>query len=243
MKSKTLFILIFLMSALVLTAQNSNQNDDINRTISVTGSASMNVMPDEIILSVSLEEYWEEQFLPNAKKEDYKTKIAIDKIENIFFKKIDKIGISRDSILLVNTGRSWLWNSKSIVYKNYNISVSDFETADEILYKLDFYGIETAQISELKNKDIPKYRKEVKKLAMLAAKNKAAYLLETIDEELGRVISIRERSYESSSSFYRPSRSAYSNVHMGSAGESENEDNFRAIPLRYEIEAVFEIRE
>lgn len=243
MRRKTLFALIFLIPALVLTAQNSNQNDDISRTISVTGSASMNVMPDEIIFFISLEEYWEEQFLPNTDKNDYKTKVSIDKIENLFFEKIDKIGIPRNSILLVNTGRSWLWDSKSILYKNYNISVTDFETADEILYKLDFYGIETARISELKKIDIAIYRKEVKSQAMVAAKNKAAYLLKTIDEELGRVISIKERSYESASSFYGPSTSAYSNVFMGSAGESKNEDNFRAIQLRYEIEAIFEIKE
>ncbi|MCD4731058.1 MAG: SIMPL domain-containing protein [Bacteroidales bacterium] len=241
MKKRTLFILIFLISVLVVTAQNLNDNKD--RTISVTGSASMNVMPDEIIMSVSLEEYWEEQFLPNTNKNDYKTKVSIDKIENIFFEKIDKIGIPRDSILLVNTTRNWLWNSVSVIQKNYNISIINFETADKILIEMDFHGIKSTRISELKNKNIPEYREDVKKQAMLAAKNKAAYLLETIDEELGRVISIRERSHESGSSFYRPSRSAFSNVHMGSAGESKNEDNFRSIPLRYEIEAVFEIRE
>jgi len=243
MKRKALFTLILLTFSLLVAAQDLLQDDNKNRTISVTGSASMNVMPDEIILSVSLEEYWEEQFLPNTKKEDYKTKVAIDKIEDIFFENIDKIGISRDSILLVNTSRNWLWNSVSVIQINYNISVSNFETADLILYELDFYGIKSVRISELKNEKIPEYRQDVKKQAMLAAKNKAAYLLESIDEELGRVISVNERNYENFSSFYQPSTSAYSNVMMGSAGESENEDNFRAIPLRYEIEAVFEIRE
>lgn len=131
----------------------------------------------------------------------------------------------------------------SVIQINYNISVSNFETADLILYELDFYGIKSVRISELKNEKIPEYRQDVKKQAMLATKNKAAYLLESIDEELGRVISVNERNYENFSSFYQPSTSAYSNVMMGSAGESENEDNFRAIPLRYEIEAVFEIRE
>ena len=131
----------------------------------------------------------------------------------------------------------------SVVYKNYKISVLNFETADKILLEMDFYGIKEVKISELKNKDIPKYRKEVKSQAMLAAKDKAVYLLETIDEELGKVISIREQNYENHSIYSRPSVSARSNVFMGSAGESINEDNFRSIPLRYAIEAVFEIKE
>jgi len=242
MKRKALYILFLLVSTSVLFAQDIFTNEDIKRTISVTGSASMNVMPDEIILSISLEEYWEEQLLPNSRREDYKTKVFMVDIEAEFFNKIDKIGIPRDSLVLESTGRNWTWRPKSVVFKNYRISVESFELADLILYEMDFYGIKSASISELKNKNISVYREDVKKQAMLAAQNKAAYLLETIDEALGRVISIRERSHESVSSFYRPSRSAYSNVAMGSAGESNNEDIFRTIPLRYEIEAIFEIK-
>lgn len=241
MKRKALYILLLLVSTSVLFAQDIFTKDDINRTISVTGSASMNVMPDEIILSISLEEYWEEQLLPYSRRADYKTKVFIVDIEAEFFNKIDKLGIPRDSIVLERTGRSWTWHPKSVVFKNYRISVKSFETADLILYEMDFYGIKSASISELKNKNISEYREDVKKQAMLAAKNKAAYLLETIDEALGRVLSIKERGYESGSSFYRPSRSTYSNVAMGSAGESNNEDIFRFIPLRYEIEATFGI--
>lgn len=242
MKRKTLIAALFLISSSLLLAQDIFPEDEKNRTISVTGSASMEVMPDEIILSITLEEYWEEQFLPNAKREDYKTKVLIVDIETEFFNKIDKIGIPKDSLLLESSGRSWVWRPLSVVYKNYKVSVASFEVADQILYEMDFYGVKSAGINELKNKDISEYRADVKKQAMLAAKNKAAYLLETIDEDLGRVISIRERSHEGNSSFFRPNFSARSNTRMSSAGQANNEDTFRSIPLRYEIEATFEIR-
>lgn len=242
MKRKTLITLVVLMNSLILGAQTLFENNNNNRRITVTGSATMNIMPDEIIISIRLEEYWEEQFLPNTRKEDFEDKVTIDKIETEFFNKIDKIGIPKDSILLESSGRSWYWYPLSVVYKNYKISVSNFEIADEILYEMDFYGIKSVNISELKNINIPQYRKEVKSEAMIAAKNKAAYLLETIDEELGRIISVKERNSENHSMFSRPSASAYSNVMMGSSGDSKNEDNFRSIPLRYEIEAVFEIK-
>lgn len=243
MKKGTIIFLLILTLGTALEAQNFNQNTDTKRTISIVGSATMNVIPDEIILFIGLEEYWEEQLLPNTNKDDYNTKVSIDKIEDIFTEEITNIGIHQDSIILVNTGRKWLWPSKSVIYRNYSISVRDFKTADEILYVLNFHGINAAQIYELKNIDIPEYRKVVKKQAMLAAQNKAIYLLEAIDEELGTIISVRERSHESIGSFNKPIKSVYSNVRMGSSGNMENEDIFRSIPLRYEVEAVYKIKQ
>ncbi len=73
MKRKALCTLFLLIPTSIIFAQDIFIDDDVNRTISVTGSASMNVMPDEIILSISLEEYWEEQLLPSSRREDYKT--------------------------------------------------------------------------------------------------------------------------------------------------------------------------
>jgi len=243
MRKVTIIIFLIITIGAALEAQNFSQNTDTKRTISIVGSATLNVIPDEIVLFIGLEEYWEEQLLPNTNKDDYNTKVSIDKIEDIFFERITKIGIHKDSIILVNTGRKWLWISKSVIYRNYSISVRDFKIADEILYVLNFHGINAAQIYELKNKDIPEYRKEVKKQAMLAAQNKAIYLLEIIDEELGRLISVRERSHERMGSFNKPIKSVYSNVRMGSSGNIENEDIFRSIPLRYEVEAVYEIKQ
>lgn len=214
------------------------------RTINVNGSATMDVIPDEIILKINLEEYWEEQYLPNKTKDQFVTKVALGVIEKKFFETLDKLKISRDSVLLESIGNIRRWDYKLVQYKVYKISVTTFEKADKILFELDFHGIASANVAELKNKKLTQYRQDVKKEAMLAAKNKAEYLLNVINEQLGVVISINEVNSESGT-YYSGSgtSSLLSNTFMGSTGNVENKDLYRYIPLRYHIDATFEIKE
>jgi uncharacterized protein len=214
------------------------------RTINVSGSATMDVIPDEIILKINLEEYWEEQYMPNKTQDQFVTKVELGLIEKKFFETLDKVKISRDSVLMESIGKIRLWdNNKSVQYKVYKISVATFEKADKILFELDFHGIASANVAELKNKKLTQYRQDVKKEAMLAAKNKAEYLLNVINEQLGVVISINEVNTESDTYYSGSGKSSFlSNTHMGSTGNVENMDLYRYIPLRYNINATFEIK-
>ena len=96
-------------------------------------------------------------------------------------------------------------------------------------------------ISELKNKNITEYRKQVKIEAMKAAKEKATYLLQSIGENIGRVITVIEM--ENNNSYFRREQNMFSNTMLTDDSPiSGTEENVKKIKLKYEIKVRFEIK-
>jgi len=81
-------------------------------------------------------------------------------------------------------------------------------------------------------------KRELKIQALLAARDKATYLLNSIDEKLGNVISITEAD----NSNYPTPRVMYANKAMQyNAVAPDSDIDFKKIKLSFQINAVFEI--
>ncbi|GAB5566015.1 MAG: SIMPL domain-containing protein [Winogradskyella sp.] len=231
MKFKVLSILC-LFVILQLSAQET-------KFIEVTGSADMYVVPDEIIFIIGIEEYWEEEF-KNKKAKHYKTKVDISTIEGQLLTDLNELGIASDNVKSTEVGNYWRQRGKEfLVSKRLEISLNDFSLINAIISKLDRKGIDYMRIGELKNKKLTEFRKEVKKKALLAAKEKAAYLLDTLDKKLGEVISITELNGDILSWRVAPLASSNTSINSNSTQSAENE---KKIKLRFEIKAKFEIQ-
>lgn len=233
MKSKLIVLLIgLILFGSNLTAQES-------RFIEVTGSAEMLIEPDEFIFIIGIEEYWKEEFEKKKEFEDYKNKVKISEIEGQLIKDLNGLGIKTERIKSTEVGNYWRHRGKEfLISKKLEISLTDFKFINQIISRLDSKGIDYMQIGELKNKELVNYRKEVKKQALLAAKEKAKFLLEAIDKKLGDIISITELNSENY--LWRPTM-ATSNVLMDST-ENPQAENGKKIKLRFEINAKFEIQ-
>ncbi|MEO1010902.1 MAG: SIMPL domain-containing protein [Bacteroidota bacterium] len=231
MKFKLVLFTCSVLLGLNLIAQES-------KYIEVTGSAEMLIDPDEFVFIIGIEEYWKEEFEKKKEFEDYKNKVNISEIEGQLIKDLNELGIKSEDIKSTEVGNHWRYRGKEfLISKRIEILLTDFELINQIISKLDGKGIDYMRIGELKNKKLVNYRKEVKKRALLAAKEKAEYLLETIDKKLGDVISITELNSENY--FWRPEIST-SNVLMNS-NENSQAENEKKIKLRFEINAKFEI--
>ena len=232
MKLRLILLAIVVTLGINLTAQES-------KYIEVTGSAEMLIEPDEFIFIVGIEEYWKEEFEKKKKFKDYKNKIKISEIEGQLIKDLNELGIKTEDIKSTEVGNYWRYRGKEfLISKKLEISLNDFKHINKIISKLDRKGIDYMRIGELKNKELVNYRKEVKKQALLAAKEKAKYLLETIDKELGDIISITELN--SDNYFWRPALSG-SNTILNSS-KNPTAENDKKIKLRFEINAKFEIK-
>ena len=103
--------------------------------------------------------------------------------------------------------------------------------------------VENIRIASKKNKDIQKYRKDVKIEAVKAAKEKATYLLESVGEHIGSVISIEE--IPENNNYWYGNTNLLSNSIINHNATNNNDDevkNVASIKLRYEIKAKFEIK-
>ena len=211
------------------------------RFIEVTGSAEIKIEPDEIRFQIGIEEYWKEEFEKGKEYKDYITKIPIEEIEKNLMLSLTQIGITKPQIIVKEIGQNWSRPGKDFKKsKTIELILTNLSKMNEILAKVSVKGVNSMRISELKNKDLTKYREQVKIEAMKAAKKKAGYLLKSVDEELGRVISVIELD-NNSGTIWSP-RDMRSNTIMPSNSSSDSNENMRKIKLKYEIKIRFEIK-
>jgi len=208
-----------------------------DRFIEVTGSAEMLIEPDEIIFNIGLAEYWENEFKPPYAEANKGEKVKILAIEQQLLNDLKAIGISKKDIKSTDVGNNWRGRNEEIrMRKAFEISLTDFSLVNRIISEVNTLGVEYMRIGELKHKDISSYRVDVKKQALLAAREKASYLTETLGKTIGDVISIREVAADR---IYSDARLSNAMMESSSSGlEIE-----KKIKLRYEIIAKFEILE
>jgi len=232
---KNLFLLILFAASLTTFAQ---QNSNELRTIEVKGSAEMEVEPDEILLIIGIQEYWEEEFEKNKKPEDYKTKVPLAIIEDDVIKKLRQAGIEKESVKVRNVGNYWRQQGKEFLFsKQLEVELNEFSKINDLIDLLDAKGIRNLNIGELRNSEIERFKNKVKINALKNAREKAKVLVESLGEELGEVITIKEIS----SGFVRP---MYGGAMMARSAEMAPEriDQVQNIKLEYQVQATFRIK-
>lgn len=214
----------------------------IHRTIEVTGSAEMEIEPDEVYLAVTLKEYLKD-----------KAKVRMEEIETEFKNTLTKLGISLKDVSVESASAyfnyDWNWyrnestKTDFLASKTYIIKLPNLGKYNELMKKLDTKGIENAWLQRTENSKIEQYREQVKVNALKAAKAKATVLVQSIGNQLGEVVFIREIN---AGNFYpQPMYKAVSNMAMMDAesGAASTESiGMQKIKIRYEIEAHFFIR-
>lgn len=123
--------------------------------------------------------------------------------------------------------------------KQYRIRFRDLNKYNFILSKIDPKGIQSTNIDSYDYSKMIELKKELKIQALLAAKEKATYLLASIDEKLGGAINITEVD---NSNFQAPRPMMFANKAMTTdAAPADSDIDFKKIKLSFQINAVFEI--
>jgi len=225
--------LLILIALVAITGSVFAQAVDLRRKIEVSGTAEKEVTPDIINISISLQEYM-----------DGKKKVTIDQLENQLETAVKAAGISKDDFT-VNNVSAWnnTWNKKKtpdfLASKQYGIRLHDLNKFNQILEKVDPKGIQSTNIDSYDYSKITELKRELKVQALLAAKEKASYLLSSIGDKVGDAISITEID---NGGGYQMPRPLYANTMMAkAAAPAESDINFKNIKLSFQVNAVFEI--
>ena len=153
--------------------------------IEVTGTSSLEVMPDKISISIILTNKIIDKQQFNIQEQEKKLKQVL--IEN----KIDLSFLS----LVTSLSQIITKKEKEIgfeVIKIYMLQLSSAEQVSKIFRELQDLNIKEASIEKVEHSKIDSLRKEVRISAIKAAKNKAEYLLDAIGEQIGKPIEVRE---------------------------------------------------
>lgn len=225
---------LFILATLVLiTCSAFAQNVDLRRKIEVTGIAEKEVTPDIINVSISLQEYL-----------DGRKKITIDQLESQLESAVKQAGIPKEDFTISNvSGWNNTWQKKKnpdfLASKQYSIKFHDLDKFNQILSKVDPKGIQSTNIDSYDYSKMADLKRELKIQALLSAKEKATYMLNSINEKVGRPISITESD---NSSFPTPRPMMFKTMTVGlNAAPPESDIDFKPIKLNFQVQAVFEI--
>jgi uncharacterized protein len=214
------------------------------KSITVTGSAEMEVVPDEIYFMIVLQEYMNKD----------KVKVGIEILEKELQNSVSAADIPKENLQIENVfGQQWVYKKRKqhdfLSSKRYIIKLSDPTKIDGILDKLDPQGIDRISISKLSYSKIEQFRKELKIQAIKNAKEKARYLLEAIGEQLGEPIFIREGVvseqpivWDLNPVYNQSSNSRNGYFDLDASIGSGNAISFKSMILRFEITAEFKIK-
>jgi len=225
--------IIFICITATLFAQTTEY---YQKKISVTGTAEMEIVPDEIYFRIVLKEYQKD-----------KNKVPIDKLEKELNQAIVSAGIAKEDFTIEQvSGISWskkkkddaeLYNSKSFIVK-----VSTPGKIDELLNKVNPESIYSIEIRNYSHSKIEEYKKQLKIAAIKAAKAKAIYLLEAIDEKIGVVIEVNEEGTVYGGFNMIESEISNTSYEYSTSNSEPAAIGFQKIKLQFKIYATFAIQ-
>jgi len=235
---KNLFIA--LLSVLSITA--FAQETKYPKTINVNGTAEMEITPDQIFVQVELREYDKK----GAGKVDIQT------IRNNFLSGLKKIGIA-DTNVTIQGYSGWdgnIWYYKKNKKQNpdlkagitYWVKVSSTAKMDELVSVMDDEATQNFFIAKVSHSKMEEYRKLLKIQAIKAARDKAIYLADAINEKVGEAITINEP--QEMGHYPQPMYRANVMMEQKMAGADEAPMNvdFKKIKLQFDVNVVFALK-
>ncbi len=231
----TIKILLILMFPLMGFAQNEMNPLHSTPYIEVTGEGEIEIIPDEIYLQFTLKERY-----------DGKTKINIGDLEKKMKQKLRSKNIHLDKLSLANADAEYVKikrkNKDVLASKDYILEVSGTGELAKVWDVLDDVDALNAFIKRVDHSKMDEFKKEVKIKAIKHAKEKATYLLEAVDQKVGKALFIQERETYNQPIMVR-GKSNFAMMDSAEAGYVANEPEitFKKIKLKYKVFARFAI--
>jgi uncharacterized protein YggE len=190
MKKLMIALTLFLGVSTAAVAQQNVSIVENQNYIEVTGYNKAEIAPDEIYIAFQINEG------------DSRSRTSVTTQERNMIRALQQLGIDVEKQLTVkdmssNFKKYILRRTDIQVSRDYQLKVSDAQTAASVFAALEGVGIANASITKAEYSQIDSFVLENKVLAMKNAQNKAARLAEAIGQTIGKAIYIQdyERTY------------------------------------------------
>ena len=235
---------LVILNCLLLSTTNVYAQTDktpiTERTIEVTGTAEMLIVPNEFTFRITLHERFEN-----------KEKISIEKQEEKLKEALTNMGIDVQKDLTIADITSIYTTQRRkkdvIGSKDYNLKINDLSKIEKLQQVADKLDLSRLDLMETSHSDLVKFRKQTKMEAVKAAKLKAEYMLEAIGDKLGKTIHVQEivdadEHQRYLNTMQRGSLTSNSSFSMQDAFKTGETLGFSKIKLKYNVLIVFEIK-
>lgn len=235
-------LLLFLTTSIfAMTSFAQNTVNPYPRTITANGSAETEIVPDEIYVQVDLKEY----------EKKGSGKVTIDKIRQEFLSAARSLGLAEADLSVsgydaANFNPWWRKkNKKDELYASitYQVKLHNTTQIDQLVDKLDDNATQNFYISRVSHSKAEEFRKNLKIQAIKAAKEKAVYLADAVNEKIGVAVTINEPNEFYPQPYYN---AMASNIRMkaqaADGAADQPQADFRKMKIKYEVTVVFELK-
>jgi hypothetical protein len=184
---KNLLLALSIAASSMLFAQTTTPSPIAERTINVTGTAELEIVPDEIYVSVTLREFTKE-----------KKKYTIEELEKAFLNFIETTTATpRTDVKMDNTDATVIALKRkqkdAVIDKTYEVKFKNNMQVVLLFSATDSLNISFVRIDRYSHSRIEEYKKEVRIAAVTNGKEKATYMLAALGQKPGRVLTVAEK--------------------------------------------------
>ncbi len=245
MKNRLILLTIITATSLVFNScGHKHPKNKSHKKIAVTGSAEMEVVPDEIYMTFTLKEYLDAS----------KQKIKLDDVKSQFLSVCRSAGVADSNVVIAGYTGNERWDYYNYRRRRtepdfmasiaYSVKVGSADKLDQIVAAVNDQALDNFYISKTSHSKIEELRKEVKMNALKASKEKAEYLAKSIGEEIGEAQLIQEidDSYISDVSGLSNTGSYSKTMVTGDQNFGGAAPEFEKIKLRYLMNCEFGLK-
>lgn len=234
---KLIFMAAALIAATTLTvsAQSANETEYAN-TIEVTGRAEKEVVPNEIYLSIVIDEA------------ALKQKQSVEQLESEMIKKLKALGINTDEDLKIGNMSSgymdyFFKKNTARTSATYQLKVGGVQLLGRVFQSLEALGISNINIIKLSHTDLKQFQNELRVEALKNAQQVAQELAKAVGQKAGRAVQITDYNND----IYLPGPMVRNEgMFMAKASGADTSYDtpleFKDIKLTYSVQAKFALQ-
>lgn len=198
-------------------------------TVSVNGSAQLKVLPDEIYITIKLDE------------SDTKGKVTLEEQRRNMFAALKKAGIDAEKQLsVVDMSSSYYRRRGALAVTQYELKVATTEAAGKVFEVLEKAGIPNVNVTRTAYSKMEELRSETRKAAIVNAQQRARELAEAIGQSVGACYEINDYTTTSQPVVYRSKVMMANSASLDAvAEEAEPNVEFDQIVVSYNVSAKF----
>lgn len=227
------FIVALVLFSYCAIAQETFKNEHF---IEVTGTAEMEVDPNEITLLIRLKEF-----------EENRTKTMLEKLDKDFMTALKSAGIEKKRLSLADVGskldKLGKKDKDAFREKTYQLILTSGKELEALLINLEPVKVDQVAITRVHHTELEKLKLDLKVKALQAARAKAEVLLKSIGSEIGKPIMVREWDNGPVHPYDMPANVMVRQKSEGMEMMTEQASpSFRSIRLQAQVSAQFKIQ-
>ena len=229
-RMKNFFIgLVALVALIFSTPLSAQELGQTIPTISVNGSSQLKVQPDEIYISIKLDE------------NDTKGKVTLEEQRRNMFAALKRVGVDAEKQLsVVDMNSSYYRRRGALAVTQYELKVATAEAVSKVFEALEKAGIPNVNVSRTAYSKMEELRTEARKAAIINAQQRARELAEAVGQSIGACYEINDYTTTTQPVVYRSKVMLANSASLDAvAEEAEPNVEFEQIVVSYNISAKF----